>query len=89
MGQQMCMCRLLGGVDRPGAESRRLAFLSNLSLRLEDIDHRRTGLRHCNPLAHPHSRAEWSESDRPHLAQVLVPPYLIVKVLIAPVQFRD
>ena len=66
-----------------------MAFLLNLSMRLEDFDYRRTGLCHGNPLAHPHPRAESSESDRPRLDQVLVPPYLIVNVLTVPVHCRD
>src|SRR6266851_8941610 len=62
--EHMCVPRLLGRVDRFRAESRRVAFLSDLSLRLEDIDYRPTGLRHGNPLTDPYSRADRSASDR-------------------------
>lgn len=61
----MCVPRLLGRVDRSRSEPWQLAFLSQLSVRLEDFDHRPTGLRHRNPRAHPYPRAEWSASSQP------------------------
>lgn len=67
-----------------------MAFLSDLSLRLEDIDYRPTGLRHGNPLTDPYSRADRSASDRRLVGpKVLVPAYSIVKVLSLPVRGRD
>ena len=83
----MCVHRLLGRVDRFRAESRRVAFLSDLSLRLENIDYRPTGLRHGNPRTDPYSRADRSAPDRRLVdPKVLVPPYSIVKVLSLPVR---
>jgi len=57
---QMCLPGLLRGTDRPPPQSGRMEFLPRLSLRLEDIDHRRTGIRHRNPCASPHTRVERS-----------------------------
>lgn len=86
----MCVPRLLGRVDRFRAESWRVAFLSDLSLRLEDIDHRPTGLRHGNPLTDPYSRADRSASDRSLVdPESWCTPYSIVKVLSLPIRGRD
>ena len=63
----MCVPRLLGRVDRSRSQPWQLAFLPQLSVRLEDFNHRQTGLRHRNPRADPYPRAEWSASSQPLL----------------------
>ena len=60
----MCVPGLLGRFDGPRPEPWQLAFLPQLSLRLEDFDHRQTGLCHCNPRADPYPSAEWSASGQ-------------------------
>lgn len=54
----MCVPGLLGRFDGPRPKPWRLAFLPQLSVRLEDFDHRQTGLRHRNPRADPYPCAE-------------------------------
>jgi hypothetical protein len=79
----MCVPGLLGRFDGPRPEPWQLAFLPQLSVRLEDFDHRQTGLRHRNPRADPYPCAEWSASARTHISKVVVPAYSIIKVLPA------
>jgi hypothetical protein len=55
--------------------------LPQLSLRLEDIDHRRTGVRHRNPRTGPCSRAEQPGSCETLLDRVKGRRYLVVNVL--------
>lgn len=61
------MPRVRRSIDRPRPKSRRLAFLSHVPLRVENLEHRWTELCGGNPRANPFSRDEWSAAGARHL----------------------
>ena len=79
----MPMPRVRRSIDRPCPKSRRLAVLSHLPLRMENLEHRWAELRSGNPRGNPCTRDEWSAAG----ARQLIPSRCgssIVKVLTEP-----